>query len=108
MLGRFGLDLTGRGDVGNQGQVHEQRTLRANFHLQLAAGLKEWQRFNVAHRAADFDQCHIGAGSAFNHTTLDLVCNVGNHLNRTTEVITPALLTNHFLVDATGGEIVPA
>src|SRR5690606_1624086 len=43
MLGRLGFDLAGGGNVGHQGQVHEQGTLGAYFHLQLTTGFEERQ-----------------------------------------------------------------
>ena len=39
------------------------------------------------------------------HAHLDFVSDVGNHLNRVTQVLTAALLGNNFLIDLPGGDV---
>ena len=59
VLGRFGLELTRSGDPGHVGQVHKGSVGRAHLEAHLPHGLKEGQRFDIAHRAANFDDGHI-------------------------------------------------
>jgi hypothetical protein len=77
----------------------------------LAHGLQEGQRFDVADRAADFDDGHVhlvrgaDAGAALD-VFLDLVGDVRDHLHRLAEVVAAAFLLEHALVDLAGGEVV--
>ncbi len=61
VLGRLGLQLAGGRDVGQQRQVHEAGVVAAFLDAHLADGFEEGQGFDVAHRAADFDDGHVGA-----------------------------------------------
>ena len=65
VLRRLGLQFLRGGDEGNQRDVDEQRVLTAEFLAHLADRFDERQRFDVAHRAADFDQQHIHVLRAF-------------------------------------------
>ena len=53
VLGRLGLQLAGRADVGQQRDVHEEDVVAADLVADLADGLQERQRLDVADRAAD-------------------------------------------------------
>ena len=59
MLGRLGLQLTGRADIGHQGQVDEEAALRPHLVRQLAQRLEEGQQLDVADGAADLDQDEV-------------------------------------------------
>ena len=59
MLGRLGLQLAGRGDVGHQRDVDEHRLVAAQLVAQLADRLDERQAFDIADRAADLAQDEI-------------------------------------------------
>jgi hypothetical protein len=113
VLGGLGLELAGGGDPGHVGQVHEGRVVRPHLQAELAHRLQERQGFDVAHRAADFDDGHVycvgrsDAGAALDEI-LDFVGDVGNHLHRLAEVVATALLLEHALVDLAGGEVVGA
>ena len=61
VLGRLGLELARRGDVGHQGEVDEERVVAADLLAELADGLEERQRLDVAHRAADLGDHHVVA-----------------------------------------------
>ena len=53
VLGRLGLQLAGRRDVGDQRDVQEEAVVAADLVPHLAGGLEEGQRLDVADRAAD-------------------------------------------------------
>ena len=106
VLGRFGLDLAGGGDVRHIGQVHVQGVLAAQIGAHLADGLQERQRFDVAHGAADLDDGDVRVGRAFVHLQLDFVGDVRDHLHGAAQVVAAALLGDHGLVYLTGGEVV--
>ncbi|MNV59876.1 hypothetical protein D3C71_1523210 [compost metagenome] len=104
MLGRLGLQLAGGGDVRHQGQVHEQRLLRAALGAHLADRLQERQRLDVTHGAADLHQRHVEAFSGLVDAAADFVGDMRNDLHGGAQVIAPALLADHVLVDTTGGD----
>jgi hypothetical protein len=111
VLGRLGLELARGGDPGQVGQVHERAVVGAQLEAELAHGLQEGQRLDVAHRAADLDNGHVHrvgraeAGAALDEV-LDLVGDVRDHLHRLAQVVAAALFFEHALVDLAGGEVV--
>ena len=106
VLGRLGFDLAGGGDVGHQGQVHQQRAAGAQLHAQLTHRLQERQRLDVAGGAADLDDRHVGVAGALLDLQFDFVGDVRDHLHGGAQVLAAALLIQHVLVDAAGGEAV--
>ena len=54
MLGRLGLELTRGGDPGHIGQVHKGGVGWAHLQAHLPHRLQEGERFDIAHRAANF------------------------------------------------------
>src|SRR3546814_347774 len=108
VLGGLGLELAGRGDVRHQGQVHEQRLVRAALGADLADRLQERQGFDVAHGAADLHQPHVVTVGGGVDAALDLVGDVRDHLNGGAQVVAGALLADHVLVDLAGGDRVLA
>jgi hypothetical protein len=72
----------------------------AHLQLELADGLEEGQRLDVADGAADLDDGHVGALGGLSDARLDLVGDVRNHLHRRAEVLAAALLGDDRLVDA--------
>lgn len=89
MLGRLGLYLTGGLDVGHERQVHEQGALTPELHPHLTDGLKEGQRLNVTHRAADLHQRNVVAVGPQADTALDLIRDVRDNLHRAAQIIPP-------------------
>lgn len=62
--------------------------------------------FDVADRAADFDQCHVGIACTLDNATLDLIGNVRNDLNRRAQIITTTLFAQDVFVHTAGSEVV--
>ena len=59
VLGRLGLQLAGRADVGHQRDVQEEAVVPADVVADLAGGLEERQRLDVADGAADLGDHHV-------------------------------------------------
>jgi hypothetical protein len=72
----------------------------------LPNGFQKRQRFDVAHRTADFHYSDFRTFGAMHDPALDLIGDVGDHLHRSAEVIAAALLADNALVDLPRGEIV--
>ena len=72
----------------------------------LADGLKERQRFDIAHGTAHLDQRHIGTLGTALYQVLDLVGNVRDHLNGFTQVLAPAFLLDHRFVHLAGRKVI--
>ena len=94
--------------IGHQRQVHVDAVVAAELDAQLADGLEERQRLDVADRAADLDHADVGAVGAELDAALDLVGDVRDHLHGRAEIVAAALLRDHALVDAAGGEVAVA
>ena len=108
VLGGLGLQLLRGGDPGDERDVDEDGVVAAQLLAHLADGFEEGQRFDVADGAADLDDGHVAVGRDLAHGVLDLVGDVGDHLDGLAEVVAAALLGDDLLVDAAGGEVVVA
>ena len=111
VLSRFGLELTGGGDPGHVGQVHEGRIVGAHAQAELAHRLQEGQGLNITHRAADLHNRHIDRVGCTNaraalHELLDFVGDVRNDLHGLTQVVPPPFFFQYRLVDLPGREVV--
>jgi hypothetical protein len=60
VLHRLGLQLVGGRDVGNEREVDEDRVVAAHVLAELAHRLQERQALDVAHRAPDLYDHHVG------------------------------------------------
>ena len=78
----------------------------AEFIAELADRLEERQAFDVAHRAADFDQQEIDVVMARHDEFFDGVGDMGDDLHGAAEIAATALARNHFLIDAPGSDVV--
>ena len=109
MLGRLALELLAGRDVGNEGEVHVADVAAADVVLELADGLEEGQRLDVAHGPADLDDHDIRFRKLVfgdpEYALLDLVGDVGNDLDGPPKVIATPFLGDHARVDATGGDV---
>ena len=78
----------------------------------MADGFKEGESFDVADRAADFDDGDVGSGvfglilGEAEDGVFDFIGDVGDHLHRSAEVVAVALLGNDLIVDGTRGRVV--
>ena len=108
VLRRLGLDLARAADDRHQCQVHVHAVVTAELDAELADRLEEWQRLDVAHRAADFHHADVRAVGAELDAALDLIGDVRDHLHRGAEVVPAPFLGDDALVDAPGGEIAVA
>ena len=86
--------------------MHQHGALGADFDTQLADGLEEGLRLDVAHGTADLNQGHVGVAGTLDDATLDLVGDVRDDLDGCAQVVAPALSAQHVFVDATSGEVV--
>ncbi len=73
VLGWLGFGFTRRGNVWHQCQVHQNRSLMPKLNFKLANGFKEWLRFNITHRTANFDHSNIGTGRTGIDTALNFI-----------------------------------
>ena len=106
LLGRLGLHFARGLDVGHVGEVDIHHVVAAVLEADLADCLEEGQALDVADRAADFDEDDIDVLLVQRADVgLDLVGDVGNHLDRAAEVIAVAFLLQHFPVDPARGEV---
>ena len=105
VLGGLGLHFARRTDERNQRQVQEQATALV-FRAHLANGFQKRQRLDIAHRAADLDQRHLGIVGAGLDAALDLVGDVRNDLHGAAEVLASTLLADHVLVDPAGRVVI--
>ena len=106
MLGRLGLQLTGRGNPGHQRQMHEQRPLAAEFVAQLADGFEKRQAFDIADRAADLADQEVRAIGIAEDELLDRIGDMGNDLHGAAEIVAAPFLGDHGRIDAAGGDVV--
>ena len=111
VLGRLGLQLAGRREVGHQRDVQEEAVVAADVVADLAGGLQERQRLDVADRAADLGDDDVRGGAVVvgrGHradAVLDLVGDVRDDLDGVAEVLAAALLGDHRRVDLAGGDV---
>ncbi len=108
VLRGFGLQFLRGVDPRHQRHVHEDAVLPAHFMAHLADGFEERQRFDIAHRAADFADHHIDLARKLLHGGFDFVGDVRNHLHGFAEIIAAALALDDLFVDAAAGQVVGA
>ena len=106
MLGGLGLDLSGGLDVRHQGQVDVERIFLAKITSQLPDGLDKGQSFNIPDGAADLDNGHINTAVQLQDSGLDLIGDMGDHLDGTTQIFTLSFLGDHRIIDTARGVIV--
>src|SRR5210317_873457 len=95
VLSRLGFQLAGSRNIGNQSQVNIDDILRAKIGAELANGLQERQGFDITNGTANLNKRKIDAFGIFQDLALDLISDMGDDLNRTTQIIATALLTNN-------------
>src|SRR5258708_5358123 len=105
VLRRLGLHLVRGLDVRHERQMNVDGIAAADFEPELADGFEEWQRLDVADRAADLDDHDVDPLADFADALLDLVRDVRDDLHGLAEVIAAPLLLDDFQVDTAGGEV---
>ena len=105
VLRGLGLQLAGGGDERHEREVREDDIFRAKLEAHLADRFHERQRFDVANRAADFDDHDVHAVRHFAEGSLDFIGHVRNHLHGLAEIIAAPLLGDDGFVDAAGGPV---
>ena len=109
MLRRLGLHLAGGLDEGQQRQVDEAGLAARQILTQLANSLKKRQALNVAHRPANLHQDEINPLARIGENKLlYLVCDMGDDLNRSAQIVAAALSLQDGLIDLAGGDIIGA
>lgn len=106
VLGGLGLQLAGGADVGQQRDVDDEDVVPADLVADLADGLQERQRLDVADRAADLrdDDVHVVGGHAAD-AVLDLVGDVRDDLDGVAQVLAAPLLGDDLRVDLAGRHV---
>jgi hypothetical protein len=101
------LELARVADVGHQRQVDVHALAPPDVDRELADGLEERQRLDVAHRAADLgdDDVDVARLGDQADALLDLVGDVRDDLDGAAEVVAAALAADHRVVDAAGGDV---
>ena len=107
VLSGLGLDLAGVAHVGHEREVDEHAVAPAGVDRELADGLEERQRLDVAHGAADLGDDHVDVGRLGKQAdaVLDLVGDVGHDLDGAAQVVAAALAPDHRVVDRAGGDV---
>ena len=107
MLGRLGLQLAGSCQIGHLGEVDAEGVL-AQLPLQLTDAFQIGEGLDIAHRTADFsdDKVKFILVAQQLDVALDFVGDVRNDLDGLAQVVTPALLVDDTLVDASGCDVV--
>ena len=107
VLRRFGLDLVGGGDIGNERNVDVADVLGAGLLAILTDGLDKRLRLDVADGAAQLSDDHVGAGLLLNTTELILngVRDVRNHLHGAAQKVTATFTGDQALIDGTSRKV---
>ncbi len=108
MLGRLGLELARRGEIGHQRQMHVGDAIAAELEAELADRLEERQALDVADRAADLAEHEIDVVDVGQDELLDHVGDVRHHLDRAAEIVAVALAREHPRIDPARGDAVDA
>ena len=107
VLGGLGLQLAGRADVRQQRHVQEEAAVPADLVPDLADGLQERQRLDVADRAAHLGDDHVARSGPpiVQDAGLDLVGDVRDDLDGVAQVVAAPLLGDDAGVDLAGGDV---
>ena len=77
----------------------------ARFHAKLPRRFQERKTLDIADGASDLHDNDIRALGHRFEAGFDLVCDVGDHLDRTAEIITATLLGDHRFVNLPRGDV---
>ena len=107
VLGRLGLELTGHLEERHEGDVHERHPVAPHVVAQLADGLEEGQRLDVAHGATDLHDHDVGIRRRrpLRDARLDLVGDMRDHLHGRAQEVPAALAADDGVVHGAGGDV---
>ena len=103
------LQFARRGNPRAEREVNEAGVVAAHAEGHLTDGFDEGERFDVAHRAADFHDRDVGIArrlGAADDVFLDFIGDVRNHLHGLAEVFAAAFLAQDAFVDLPRSEVV--
>ena len=103
VLGRFCLQLTTGGQIGQQGQMHKDALPARLVMGKLADCFKKRQTFDVADSAADFAEHEVNFVFANGKELFDFIGHMRHHLNGFAQIVTAAFLFQHVGIDAARG-----
>ena len=106
MLRGLALQLARGGDVGDECDVDVAGVGAAKVGAHLPDGLEEGQALDVADGSANLGDEDVVAFRGIDDAGFDLVCDVGNDLDRGAEILSATLLGDDGVVDAARGEVV--
>jgi hypothetical protein len=95
MLRRLRFEFAGSADERHQRQVDVERVLAADVLAQLPNRLDEGETLDVADGAANLDEDDVDVVRDGANAVLDFVGDVGNDLNRATEVVAAPFFLNY-------------
>ena len=107
MLGRLGFVLTGSLQIGHQGHMDKKTVLLSDLQGDLADGLDKGLRLDIADGPPDLCDNYIRTG-LFADTidkVLDLIGDVGDHLDRGAQILPFPLLIQNIPVDLAGRQV---
>ena len=107
VLRGLGLHLVGRRDIGHERDVDVADVLGAGILLVLTDGLDERLALDVADRAAELGDDHVGVRLFLNAAELGLdgIRHVRDDLHRAAEEVAMAFARDEVLVDGARGEV---
>mmetsp|Transcript_16238 Transcript_16238/g.44965 ORF Transcript_16238/g.44965 Transcript_16238/m.44965 type:complete len:240 (-) Transcript_16238:433-1152(-) len=111
MLGRFCFLFVRQNR--NETDEGKEEILCADSELKLSQGLQKHTRFDIPHCSANLDETNIrlfpavisGNPSSSFYPVLDLVCDVGDDLNRLPQIISFSLFQNNVTIHLSGGNV---
>jgi len=109
VLRGLSLQLTRSCEVGHVGKVYANSVF-TQFPFELTDGFEEGLAFDVTYRTTDFsdDEVVLVLLAQVEHVALDFVCNVGDNLNRLTQIVTTTFLIDDALIDTASRKVVEA
>ena len=108
MLGRLGFYFLCASDIWHQCQMNVQTVFSPDVKRKLPYRFKEREPFYISYGSAEFYNNNIQifpSGNSF-YKSLNLVSNMGHHLNRLAQIITSALFANYRVINPSRSEII--
>src|SRR5260370_10538743 len=108
MLRRLCLEFLRRTKIWQQRHMQIQHIATPNILAHLADRLQKWFALDITNGATDFYDHHICVGAARYcvDALFDLICNMRNHLNSATQVLTASLFPNHSSIYLASSDVI--